>query len=292
LLNSLTTAVNITITNAVPVAVADAYAATAGTPRVVSSPGVLANDVDADGDALTAALVTNVAHGTLSFAANGGFTYTATGGYAGPDAFTYRVSDGIVWSVPTTVALTVSLPPPTPTPPPTPAPTPTPILPTIPPSIIPTIPPSILPTLPPVPTLPLPTPTPRPTPRPTPTPGPGDTPGPGETPGPSRSPVPSTSPAGGIASPGGPSGGPPVRGDGPFALPAVQIDPFDDGFGGFGAFGGFEWVVPAVLLAVPGRLLIVALLAQAAIGVIWLPMVRRHLAGVGLRRRSRKTVRG
>jgi hypothetical protein len=292
LLNTLTTAVNITITNAVPVAVADAYAATAGTPRVVASPGVLANDIDADGDALTAALVTSVAHGTLSLAANGGFTYTATGGYAGPDAFTYRISDGIVWSAPTTVALTVSLPPPTPTPPPTPAPTPTLILPTIPPSIIPTIPPSILPTLPPVPTLPLPTPTPRPTPRPTPTPGPGDTPGPGETPGPSRSPVPSTSPAGGIASPGGPSGGPPDRGDGPFALPAVQIDPFDDGFGGFGAFGGFEWVVPAVLLAVPGLLLIVALLAQAAIGVIWLPMVRRHLAGVGLRRRSRKTVRG
>jgi Bacterial Ig domain len=278
LLNTLTTAVNITITNAVPVAVADAYAATAGTARVVSSPGVLANDIDADGDALTAALVTNVAHGTLSFAANGGFTYTATGGYAGPDAFTYRVSDGIVWSVPTTVALTVSLPPPTPTPPPTPAPTPTPILPTIPPSIIPTIPPSILPTLPPVAT-PLPTPTPRPT------PGPSDSPRPSGSPDASASVAPAVSP-------GGPSNGPPVRGDGPFALPAVQIDPFDDGFGGFGAFGGFEWVVPAVLLAVPGLLLIVALLAQAAIGVIWLPMVRRHLAGVGLRRRSRKTVRG
>jgi hypothetical protein len=42
---------------------------------------------------------------------------------------------------------------------------------------------------------------------------------------------------------------------------------------------------------VPGLLLIVALLAQAAIGVIWLPMARRHLAGVGLRRRKREAVR-
>jgi hypothetical protein len=97
----------------------------------------------------------------------------------------------------------------------------------------------------------------------------------------------------GTVSPGGPSDGPPpVRGGEPFGLPAAQIDPFDDGFGGFGAFGGFEWVVPAVLLAVPGLLLIVALLAQAAIGVVWLPMVRRHMAGVGLRRRRRETVRG
>lgn len=103
--------------------------------------------------------------------------------------------------------------------------------------------------------------------------------------------MPSASPAGGIASPGGPSDGPPVRGGEPFGLPAAQIDPFDDGFGGFGAFGGFEWVVPAALLAVPGLLLIVALLAQAAIGVVWLPMVRRHLAGVGLRRRRRGAAR-
>jgi hypothetical protein len=94
------------------------------------------------------------------------------------------------------------------------------------------------------------------------------------------------------ASPGGPSDGPPIQGDGPFALPAVQIDPFDDGFGGFGAFGGFEWVVPAILLTVPGLLLIVAIVGQAAIGAVWLPMVRRHLAGVGLRRQRRDTVRG
>ena len=39
-------------------------------------------------------LVTNVTHGTLSLAANGGFTYTPTTGYTGPDSFTYQANDG------------------------------------------------------------------------------------------------------------------------------------------------------------------------------------------------------
>ena len=68
----------------------------------------------------------------------------------------------------------------------------------------------------------------------------------------------------------------------------MQIDPFDDLLGGFGAFGGFEFAVPALVLAVPGLLLIVALLAQAAIGLVWLPIVRRHLTGVGVRRRRQQ----
>lgn len=75
-------------------------------------------------------------------------------------------------------------------------------------------------------------------------------------------------------------------------MPPGQIDPFDDLLGGFEAFGGLEWAVPAIVLAVPGLLLIVALLAQAVIGVVWLPIVRRHLAGVGLRKRRRQPVRG
>ncbi len=273
LLNSLSTPVTITVTNGVPVAVADAYSATGGVPLVVPAPGVLKNDVDADGDALTAQVVTGVAQGTLILSANGAFTYTAAAGFAGADSFTYRVSDGVAWSLPAAVVLTVSLPP-LPTRPPTPVPTPT-----LPPLPIPT------PTLPP---LPLPTPTPgtRPTPTPTVRPTP--------TPTPSSSPVPSDArPSSSVpiaAGPGSP-GGPPGPATDPFALPSVRIDPFDELLGGFDAFGAFVWAVPALVLAVPGLLLIVALLAQAAIGVIWLPMIRRHLAGVGLRRRRREPVR-
>ncbi|MDQ2966122.1 MAG: Ig-like domain-containing protein, partial [Chloroflexota bacterium] len=283
LLNSLTTPVTITITNTVPVAVADAYAATAGAPLVVPAPGVLKNDVDADGDALTAQVVTGVAHGTLSLLKNGEFTYTAVATFAGADRFTYRAWDGIAWSVPADVALTVSLPPPLPTP------TPIPTLPPI-PTPIPTLPPipTPIPTLPPIPT---PTPTPRPTPTPAPTSRPTPTPTASPSPAsvtprpePSRSPVP-----GGPVAPV-PGGGTPAPDDGPFALPPVR-NLFDGQVGGFGPFGGYEWAVPAIVLTVPGLLLIVALVAQAAIGVVWLPMIRRHLAGVGIRRRRRESLR-
>jgi hypothetical protein len=46
-----------------------------------------------------------------------------------------------------------------------------------------------------------------------------------------------------------------------------------------------EWAVPALVLSVPGLLLLLAVLAQAAGGLFWLPMVRRWLGGVGVRRR-------
>ena len=70
--------------NQAPVAVADSYSTTLNTALTVAAPGVLANDTDADGNPLTAAVVTSVSHGTLSLASNGGFTYTPTNGYTGP----------------------------------------------------------------------------------------------------------------------------------------------------------------------------------------------------------------
>jgi hypothetical protein len=51
------------------------------------------------------------------------------------------------------------------------------------------------------------------------------------------------------------------------------------------AFGGFEWAVPALVLTVPG-LLIVIVTAQAIVGLTWLPIARRSL-GADRRRRSR-----
>ena len=54
--------------NSAPVAVADDATSTPeGTAKVVAAPGVLGNDRDADGDPITAALVTNVSHGTLAW---------------------------------------------------------------------------------------------------------------------------------------------------------------------------------------------------------------------------------
>jgi hypothetical protein len=52
--------------------------------------------------------------------------------------------------------------------------------------------------------------------------------------------------------------------------------------------GGLEWAVPALVLTVPGLLLILAIAIQALVGgAVWLPFVRRWL-GFGLRRRRRE----
>ena len=50
----------------------------------------------------------------------------------------------------------------------------------------------------------------------------------------------------------------------------------------FGEVGiGIEWVVPSILITVPGFLLIVIGLAQLFGGFVWLPLARRWLRGDG-----------
>ncbi len=75
---------------------------------MVAAPGVLMNDSDANGDVLTAEVVTEPAHGSLSLEPNGSFVYTPAANYNGPDSFTYRASDGQATSDPATVSLTVT----------------------------------------------------------------------------------------------------------------------------------------------------------------------------------------
>ena len=57
---------------------------------------VLANDVDADGDPLTAVLVTDVANGSLTLGVDGTFVYVPDANFSGIDQFQYvlRNSDG------------------------------------------------------------------------------------------------------------------------------------------------------------------------------------------------------
>ena len=91
-----------------PAAVDDAFAGTQDTALTVNAPGVLANDTDADGEALTAALATGPAHGSISLSSNGGFVYTPAAGFSGTDTFTYTAFDGHVSSAAATVTLTVA----------------------------------------------------------------------------------------------------------------------------------------------------------------------------------------
>ena len=76
--------------NAAPVAADDNYTVAEDGVLTVAAPGVLANDTDADGDTLTAQLVSGPADGTLALNADGSFTYTPAADANGPDSFTYR----------------------------------------------------------------------------------------------------------------------------------------------------------------------------------------------------------
>jgi len=77
---------------------------------VPAGAGLLANDSDADGDPMAAAVVAQPTHGDVVLAADGSFTYTPDRRYLGPDSFTYRVNDGIANSSTRTVTLTVDPP--------------------------------------------------------------------------------------------------------------------------------------------------------------------------------------
>ncbi|HEY6984944.1 MAG TPA: Ig-like domain-containing protein, partial [Rhodanobacteraceae bacterium] len=70
---------------------------------------VLANDSDADGDALTITAVSAPAHGT-AIAAGANVDYTPATNYLGDDAFTYTISDGHGGSATATVHVTVGSP--------------------------------------------------------------------------------------------------------------------------------------------------------------------------------------
>ena len=93
-----------------PLANADAYSTAYATGLSVPASGLLGNDTDADGNALSASALTQPAHGTLALAADGAFTYTPAVGFSGVDSFTYRVSDGTDSSAPATVWITVAPP--------------------------------------------------------------------------------------------------------------------------------------------------------------------------------------
>src|SRR5437879_3671379 len=73
--NVATVSLTISPVNDPPVAVNDSYSTNEDTPLTVPAVGVLGNDRDVDGDPLSAVLVTNVSHGTLTFNTDGSFRY-------------------------------------------------------------------------------------------------------------------------------------------------------------------------------------------------------------------------
>jgi hypothetical protein len=140
-------------------------------------------------------------------------------------------------------------------------------------------------------------PTTGPTAPPTSEPSPGDSPiaDPSVSPEPSPSilPEPTANPTatpgiglGGPPTPVGPAGPPP---GGDHFEGAISIPPNDDdttfarlGMDVLASLGVFAWAVPGALLAAPGLLLILVILAQSIGAVAWLPVVRRKIGHFGL----------
>lgn len=69
---------------------------------------VAANDEDSEGDELSFNLLTEPAHGVLTFNANGTYTYVPTHDYYGPDSFTYEACDPYNQCDDATVSITVN----------------------------------------------------------------------------------------------------------------------------------------------------------------------------------------
>jgi VCBS repeat-containing protein len=69
---------------------------------------VLFNDLDPDGDNLTAVNASDPAGGTVVLDANGSFAYTPAPDFNGTDTFTYQASDGQALSNTATVTITVN----------------------------------------------------------------------------------------------------------------------------------------------------------------------------------------
>src|SRR5439155_308826 len=94
--------------NDAPVAVNDSYSTAEDTTLNVVAPGVLANDSDVDGDTLSAVLVSQPTHGSLTLNSNGSFSYVPAANYNGSDSFTYKSNDGPAESLFRSVRITIT----------------------------------------------------------------------------------------------------------------------------------------------------------------------------------------
>lgn len=105
--NPATVTLTVTPANDAPTAAPEAYATTAAAPLVVSAAaGVLANDEDIDGDALSAVLVAQPASGSVTLNADGSFRYTPAADTVGDVSFRYQATDGRASSPVQTVTIT------------------------------------------------------------------------------------------------------------------------------------------------------------------------------------------
>ena len=96
--------------NQAPLAVNDGYSLPSGSTQLTvdAVSGVLANDSDPENSSLTAILVSGPSHGSLIFNPDGSLTYTPNPGFGGTESFQYQAFDGVMYSSPATVTLSIN----------------------------------------------------------------------------------------------------------------------------------------------------------------------------------------
>jgi len=104
-----TVTLNYTAVNDAPLAFADAYSLDEDTPIMVVTTGLVANDTDVEGSALSVVVVDAPDFGTFTAMAVGAFMYEPDLDFQGVDTMTYRANDGAASSAATaTVTFTVA----------------------------------------------------------------------------------------------------------------------------------------------------------------------------------------
>ena len=99
--------VTINVVADVPVTVDDSYTAYEGSTLSVGDGGVLANDSDPGGLALSVEADAPPAHGDLTLYFDGSFDYVPDAGFVGTDSFVYEATNGVHSSM-ATVTITVT----------------------------------------------------------------------------------------------------------------------------------------------------------------------------------------
>ncbi|MCS7469204.1 DUF4347 domain-containing protein [Stieleria sp. ICT_E10.1] len=112
LIVSTTETVNINIlsVNDSPVAVNDQFTMYPDSKLTVGAGGLLANDFDVDGNAISVVPVSGPSSGTLTLGADGSFQFIPVASFSGFVTFSYAVTDGSATSAPATVVIEVLLP--------------------------------------------------------------------------------------------------------------------------------------------------------------------------------------
>ncbi|HEV2148000.1 MAG TPA: Ig-like domain-containing protein [Longimicrobiaceae bacterium] len=108
--NTVSVTITVNPVNDAPTAGPDAYGAIGNVViSVAAGAGVLANDTDVEGSALSAVAgtIASTNGGTVEMRADGSFTYVSAAGFNGSDSFTYSVTDGELSSA-GTVTMTVT----------------------------------------------------------------------------------------------------------------------------------------------------------------------------------------